>query len=91
MARLPGQTSSISLLISGFWTVSALLILIIGHLVWVFIAYGIATKTDALHELESFLPMLSQTHMYILAGLAVVADIWIFISHRKERTKHLQR
>jgi len=90
MAKIPGQTSTISLLISSFWTISALIILIVGHLVWVFMIYGILTHTDTLKELDTFLPMLSHLHMHILAGLALIMDIWIFVSHRKERTKHLQ-
>ncbi|PCI02261.1 MAG: hypothetical protein COB79_02515 [Zetaproteobacteria bacterium] len=90
MARLPGQASVFALLISSFWTILALLILIIGHLVWVFIIYGVMTDTDALKDLTRFLPMLHQNHMYILAGLAILADVWIFISQRKERKKFRQ-
>ena len=91
MARLPGQANPFALLVSGFWTVVGLFILIIGHLVWAFIVFGMVTHTDALKDLENFLPMLSQTHMYILAGLAIIADIWIFISHRKERAYKIER
>jgi hypothetical protein len=91
MARLPGQTSPLALLVSGLWTVLGLFVLIVGHLVWAFMLYGMVTDTDALKDLESFLPMLSQTYMYILAGLAVVADIWILISHKKERAYKIQR
>lgn len=91
MSRLPGQMSVVSLLIAGTWTLLTLFILIAGHLVWLFITYGIFTNTDALKDLESFLPILSQNQMYLLAGLAIVMDIWIIFSHQKERKKHLQR
>jgi hypothetical protein len=91
MARLPGQASPIALLVSGLWTMLGLFVLIVGHLVWAFLIYGMITDTDALKDLESFLPMLSQTYMYILAGLAVAADVWIWISHKKERAYKIQR
>jgi len=88
MAKIPGQTSTISLLISSFWTISALFILIVGHLVWVFIGYGIMTNSNALLDLEAFLPMLSEAQLFTLAGLAIVADIWILISQHKQKNQH---
>ena len=91
MAGLPGQANPFALLISGLWTVVGLFILIVGHLVWAFLLFGMVTHTDALKDLESFLPMLSPTYMYILAGLAIIADIWIFISHKKERAYKIKR
>lgn len=91
MTRLPGQSSSFALLISSFWTILALFILIVGHLVWVFMIYGIMTNTDAIADLERFLPILQQMHLYILAGLAILADIWIFISQRNERKQRIKR
>ena len=91
MARLPGQPSVFALIISSFWAILALFILIMGHLVWVFIAYGMMTNTDAIADLERFLPILQQLHLYILAGLAMLADIWIFMSQKNERKQRLKR
>lgn len=91
MKRLPGQPSSFALLTSALWTTLSLFILIIGHLVWVFIAYGLITHTDALKDLETFLPLLKPLHLYTLAGLAILADIWIIISQKKERAQKLKR
>jgi len=76
---------------SAYWAILGLIVLIIGHLVWAFIIYGIITDSDALKDLEPFLPMLNATYMYILAGLAVLADIWIFVSQKKERNRALKR
>jgi hypothetical protein len=91
MRRLPGQTSTFALLMSGSWAILGLFIIIIGHLVWAFIAYGFFTSSDALADLERFLPVLQQLHLYILAGLAILADIWVFISHKKARQYKIQR
>ncbi|HID35801.1 MAG TPA: hypothetical protein EYP39_00255 [Ghiorsea sp.] len=91
MPRLPGQASVFALIISSFWAILALFILIIGHLVWVFIAYGMVTNTDAIADLERFLPVLQQLHLYMLAGLALLADIWILISQKNEHKQHLKR
>ncbi|MDQ7003412.1 MAG: hypothetical protein Q9N67_00190 [Ghiorsea sp.] len=83
MARLPGQTSTLALLTSSLWAISALFILIVGHLVWIFIIYGMMTNTDALKDLTTFIPALHHNHMYILAGLALLADLWILISPKR--------
>lgn len=91
MAKLPGQASVLDLLVSGLWTLAGLFILIVGHLVLAFMIYGKVTHTDALKTLAGFLPILSPTHMYILAGLAIIADLWIFISHKKERADKIKR
>lgn len=91
MKKLPGQPSSLALFTSILWTVLSLLILIIGHLVWVFVFFGLITHTDAIKDLELFLPLFKPFHLYILAGLALIADIWIFISHKKERAHKIKR
>jgi len=91
MARTPGQSSFIALLVSGFWTILALFIFIIGNLVWVFVGYGFFMNTDALAELEQFLPMLGQNYLYALAALALAADIWVIHSQRKEHKNKIKR
>ncbi len=89
--KLPGQTSFVALLVSGLWTVAILFVIILGHLTLVFAAYGMSTHSNTLAELEAYVPFLKETHLYILAGLAIAADIWIFISHRKERAYKIER
>ncbi len=93
MARkhLPGQTSNIALLITSFWTILGLFILIVGHLAIAFFIYGEVTKTDALAELETYLPFLTKTHLFILAGLAVAGDVWVIISSKKQREYEIKR
>ena len=89
--RIPGQRSNITLLVTGTWTILALFIVIVGHLVWAFFFYGLFTQTDALAELESAFPILTMPYLYILAALAVVGDIWIFISHKKQLEYKIKR
>jgi cadmium resistance protein CadD (predicted permease) len=89
--RLPGERSNIALFITSFWTIIGLFILIVGHLSIVFFIYGIATNTDALAELELFIPILEQNHLYIVAGLALLLDIWIIISQKKRRDYKIKR
>ena len=89
--RLPGHRSNIDLLLNSFWTIIGLFILIIGHLVMVLFAYGKYTETDALADLADYLPLLESNHLYIVAGLAVIADIWIVISHKKQLNHKIQR
>ncbi len=89
--KLPGQRSNITLLITSFWAILGLFILIIGHLAIVFFIYGQMESMDALHELASFIPILEKTHLYILAGLAIALDIWIIISHKKQREYKIKR
>jgi len=93
MARkhLPGSRSNIALLVTSFWTILSLFILIVGHLVIVFFAYGKYTNTDALTDLASYLPVLESQHLYIIAILAIIADVWILISHKKERAHKIKR
>jgi len=91
MGKIPGQRSNIALLISSFWTVLGLFILIVGHLVWVFFAYGIITNTDTLAELALFTPTLTKTHFYIVGFLAVCIDIWIMVSLKKQREHKIKR
>ena len=89
--RLPGQRSNIALLVTSFWTIIGLFILIVGHLVIAFFAYGKYTETDALSDLASYLPFIDAQYLYIVAGLALIADVWIVISHKKERNYKIQR
>lgn len=89
--RRPGERSNIALLVTSFWTMLGLFILIVGHLTLVFYAYGLYTKTDALAELDTFIPILSQTQLYIVAGLAITLDVWIYISHKKQREYKIKR
>jgi heme/copper-type cytochrome/quinol oxidase subunit 2 len=85
MAKLPGQASIFALLMSSAWTVTGLFVLIFGHLVIVFALYGRALDTNALAELERFIPFLKESYLFVLAGLAILLDIWIVYSVRAER------
>ena len=89
--KLPGQRSNITLLITSFWAVLGLFILIVGHLTMVFYIYGQMQNMDALAELAQFMPILEETHLYILAALAIALDIWIIISHKKQREYKIKR
>ncbi|WP_038247648.1 hypothetical protein [Ghiorsea bivora] len=89
--RIPGQRSNITLLITSFWAVLGLFVLIIGHLTIVFFIYGQMKNMDALHELALSMPVLEKSHLYILAGLAIALDIWIVISHKKQRKHKIKR
>jgi len=89
--KLPGQRSNITLLITSFWAILGLLILIIGHLTIVFFIYGQIADVDALIDLVKFIPILGKSHLYILAALAVALDIWIIISHKKQREYKIKR
>lgn len=89
--KIPGQRSNITLLITSFWAVLGLFILIVGHLTIVFFFYGQMQNMDALQELASFIPILDKSHLYILAGLAIALDIWIIISHKKQREYKIKR
>jgi len=91
MARMPGQANYIALFMSGIWTLLAVFIFIIGNLVWVFVGYGFFMNTDALAELEQFLPMLSQNYLYTLAALAFAADIWVIYSQRIAHKNKIKR
>ena len=88
---LPGQRSNVALLLTSLWTIVGLFVLIIGHLTMVFYAYGIFTGTDAIAELKAYLPMLEQEHFYIVAGLAILLDIWILVSQKKQREYKIKR
>jgi hypothetical protein len=89
--KIPGQRSNIALLVTSFWAVLGLLVMIIGHLAIAFFIYGKTQNIDALAELAQFMPMLKETHFYILAGLALALDVWIFISHKKQREHKIKR
>jgi len=89
--KIPGRRSNIALLTSSFVTISALLIMIIGHLVVIFYVFGKLTNTDALADLSTFLPMLSTNMLYGLAALAFVIDIKIFFSIRQDKQKRIKR
>jgi len=85
MSRMPGQANLITLLVSGIWTMIAVFIFVIGNLVWAFLGYGFATDTNALYEMEQFLPLLNRTYLYILAALALFADIWVIYGQKKNK------
>lgn len=88
---LPGQRSNITLIVTSLWTILGLFILIIGHLTLVFFVYGKMTGTEALVDLANYLMILEPKHLYIVAGLAIVADVWIMISYKKQREHKIQR
>jgi len=89
--KVPGQRSNVAMLLSSIWAIAALFIIIVGHLVIVFYAYGKFTQTNALADLQTFLPMLSVTWLYALAGITVLMDIWIFNSQKKAFDKQFER
>lgn len=79
------------LLVTGLFTVISLFIVIVGHLTILFFLYGMFTNSDALAELEKFVPMLSKPYLLIVAVLAIAVDIWIVISQKREREKKIKR
>jgi len=89
--KMPGKRSNITLLITSFWAVLGLFILIVGHLAIVFFIFGEMQNMDTLGELALFMPILEKTHLYILASLAIILDIWILISHKKQREHKIKR
>ncbi len=89
--KVPGQRSNITLLVTSLWAILGLFILIVGHLTIVFYGYGKLNHIDALTELAQALPVLEKLHLYALAGLAIAMDIWILISHKKEREHKIKR
>jgi len=91
LKALPGQRSNIALFLSSIWAIISMFILIIGHLTIAFIVYGKLNDSNALLDLEAFLPVLSQTNLYITAGLALILDVWIFKSMRDQRRHKIQR
>ncbi|MDQ7001627.1 MAG: hypothetical protein Q9N02_02925 [Ghiorsea sp.] len=68
-----------------------LFIFIVGNLSLPFYIYGQVQNMDALAKLSQFIPMLERKHFYILAGLAIIMDIWILISHKKQRAYKIKR
>ncbi|MDX8387419.1 MAG: hypothetical protein R8M46_02650 [Ghiorsea sp.] len=89
--RLPGSRSNITLLITSTWAFLGLSTLIIGHLSLVFIMYGLVKDIDGLAELESFFPLLSQTLLYLMTAAALILDVWIYVSHKKQLQHKIQR
>ncbi|OIP98876.1 MAG: hypothetical protein AUK35_09775 [Zetaproteobacteria bacterium CG2_30_46_52] len=89
--KIPGRRSNIALITSSFITISALVVMIVGHLVVIFYAFGKLTDTDALEDLSTFLPMLNTNMLYGLAVLAFVIDIKIFFSIRQDKQKRIKR
>ncbi|MDQ6989013.1 MAG: hypothetical protein Q9M19_03960 [Mariprofundaceae bacterium] len=89
--RVPGQRSSLALLLSSIWTILGLFVLIVGHVIIVFYIYGKMDDSDALAELAAFIPFLEPQYFYIVAGLAILVDIWAIISQKRAYEKQFQR
>lgn len=89
--KILGQRSNITLLITVLWAAIGIFILIVGHLSIVFFIYSQIQGMDTLAKLAQVIPMLEKTHLYILAGLAMILDVWILISHKKQREYKIKR
>lgn len=89
--RPPGSRSTFTLLISGFWTLLALLILIGGHLALALLIYmkffGQGGNMAHLAKFTGIPPGI--IWLVIVAALAL--DIWIAVSSKHDREKKLRR
>ena len=86
---VPGQRSNVALLISLIWTALSLFIIITGHLVIAFYAYGMVTDTNAVTDLQMWFPMLSIKTLYGLAAAIIAIYFWMMISQKKSIDKQV--
>jgi len=90
MAKAPGQTSFLVLVMSSFWTVFMLLIMIGGHLLMVLWAWEVVFENAGLQELSELL----HVHSDVLIGvmvMAVVSDLWGYFGAKKSLDESLDK
>ncbi len=75
MAKAPGQTSFAVLVVSSFWTVFMLLVMIGGHLLMLLWAWEVVFEHAGLQELAELLHAPADVLLGIMA-MAIISDIW---------------
>ncbi|MDQ6979815.1 MAG: hypothetical protein Q9M09_06490 [Mariprofundaceae bacterium] len=90
MARVPGQASFIGLVISSFWTVFMLLVMIGGHLLMVLWAWEVFFENASIQELAELTHTPSDVLFGVMA-MAVVSDFWAFFGSKKKVEGDIER
>jgi len=90
MLKAPGTRSNLTLITSGISSAFMIVILVLGHLVVGLQLFAWLTDRSGMQGLSEF-TMLPMWSLWLAVALALLMDIWIVISARKERLKKTQR
>jgi len=90
MAKAPGQTSFVVLVISSFWTVFMLLIMIGGHLLMVLWAWEVVFENAGLQQLSELIGVHPDVLLGVMA-MAVVSDLWGHFGAKKSFDESLDK
>ncbi|MDQ6975614.1 MAG: hypothetical protein Q9M22_03510 [Mariprofundaceae bacterium] len=90
MARIPGQTSFVTLVVSGSWTVFMLLVMILGHFLMLIWAWEVFFQNAGVEELSVLLGIHPDVLLAVMA-MAVISDIWAHFSAKKSLEDSIKR
>jgi len=90
MARIPGQASFATLIVSGFWTVFMLLIMIFGHLLMLLWGWQVFFQNAGMDELGKLLGIPTNVLVAVMA-MAVISDIWAHFSAKRSLEDSIKR
>jgi len=89
--RPPGTRSNVTLLITGFWTVLSLMVLIGGHLALALLVYlKFFQEGSGMEHLAKFTG-LDPLIIWGSIAAALALDVWIAISTKRDREKKIRR
>ncbi len=90
MAKIPGQASFVTLIVSSFWTVFMLLIMIFGHLLMLLWGWQVFFQNAGMDELGELLGIPADVLVAVMA-MAIISDIWAHFSARKSLEDSIKR
>ncbi|MDT8377037.1 MAG: hypothetical protein RQ867_09940 [Mariprofundaceae bacterium] len=88
--KQPGTASQVTFLITAFWALVMVAVLVSGHLVLAFLAYSKFTGGKGIEEVAAF-TSLPAWALWLSIVAALALDGWILYHQRKERQKALKR
>ena len=88
--KRPGTASNLTFLITSFWALVMIVVLVAGHLTMAFLAYAKFTGSAGMPDIAKFTGMPSWLlWLAVVGGLAL--DAWIIYHQRLERKKVMRR
>jgi len=88
--KRPGTTSNATFLVTAFWALAMIVVLVAGHLFLAFLLYANFTGSEGMAEIAKFtgLPTWS---LWLSIVAAIALDGWILFHDRKTKKKAMKR
>jgi len=88
--KVPGQSSSIQMLIGSIWVITMLLAAIVGHLIIAIWAWLYVTSHEGIQAIVEYTGVESK-YLWGLVAISFLLDIWVMLSSKKDQKKARRR